>query len=213
MGLRLDHRQLRGLRGDAEVEPRGHRRHLEVRVRAEQHLRDDLLHPGGAGLLVGRDDDVVGAKPEIVPDRRIEVMIVQLSGLARSNDAFGHGPVTDGLRLTGATSVFSRDSRQVAGPTLTHLAVRCGTCGGSKDGSSPRVGAAPRHRSERCFGATFGVGGKRRFRHGKRGLRGPHLRRAEDARRNYAERMGESRRVAPESLIDTKRIGGPSRLC
>src|SRR5918994_2138382 len=88
--LCLHHRQLYFLRRDAEVQPRGHLRYLDLGVRTEQQLRDDLLHPGRAGLGVGRDDAVVVAEAEIVPDRRVEVVVVQLSGLCWPSDRLGH---------------------------------------------------------------------------------------------------------------------------
>jgi hypothetical protein len=100
--LRLHHRQLHLLRGNAQVQPRGHLGHLELRVRPQQHLGDDLLHPGRAGLGVGRDDDVVVAEPEVVPDRRIEVVVVQLPRLCWPNDSFGHGLFTN--RFAAATA-------------------------------------------------------------------------------------------------------------
>src|SRR3546814_7243135 len=49
----------------------------------EDQLPDDLLDPGRARLGVGCDDNVVVAEPEVVPDRRIEVMIVEFPGLLR----------------------------------------------------------------------------------------------------------------------------------
>ena len=62
-------------------------------VRAvEDQLADDLLGPGGAGLGVGGDDDVVVAEDEVVPDRRVEVVVVQLARLARPDRGGGvHG--------------------------------------------------------------------------------------------------------------------------
>src|ERR687898_2645579 len=88
--LRLYHRQLYFLRRDAEVQPRGHLRYLDLGVRTEQQLRDDLLHPGRAGLGVGRDDAVVVAEAEIVPDHRVEVVVVLLSGLCWTSNRLGH---------------------------------------------------------------------------------------------------------------------------
>ena len=52
-------------------------------VGRERELGDDLLGPGGAGLGVSGDDDVVVAEAEIVPDGGIEVMVVKLPGLRR----------------------------------------------------------------------------------------------------------------------------------
>ena len=43
---------------------------LEPLGAVEDQLADDLLHPGGAGLAVGGDDDVVVAEREVVPDGR-----------------------------------------------------------------------------------------------------------------------------------------------
>src|SRR5262249_23457232 len=52
----------------------------------KHELADDLLQPGRARLRVAGDDDVVVAELEVVPDRRIEVMIVQFAGLPRPGD-------------------------------------------------------------------------------------------------------------------------------
>jgi hypothetical protein len=69
--------------GDAEVEPGGHLGNFKGGVRAEEELRHDLLGPGGAGLGVSSDDYVVVAEAEVVPDRGIEVVVVELPGLRR----------------------------------------------------------------------------------------------------------------------------------
>jgi hypothetical protein len=46
-------------------------------------LAYDLLHPGGAGLAVGGDDDVVVAELQVVPDGGVEMVIVHLAPLLR----------------------------------------------------------------------------------------------------------------------------------
>ena len=71
-------------RGNAQVEPGREFADRGMVFALEDELRDDLLHPGGAGLAVGGNDDVVIAEGEVVPDRRIEMMVVQLARL--------HGP-------------------------------------------------------------------------------------------------------------------------
>jgi hypothetical protein len=76
VGLRLHHRQLDLLRASAEIDPGGDLGHLEVGIRTEEHLGYDLLGPGGTGLGVAGDDDVVVAKAEVVPAGRIEVVVV-----------------------------------------------------------------------------------------------------------------------------------------
>ena len=97
VGLRLHHKQLDPLGGDAQVEPGGDLGDLEVWVRAEQQLRDDLLGLGGATLGVAGDDNVVLAEAEGVPDRRVEVVVVQLPGLLRPDRRFGRGFRRSGL--------------------------------------------------------------------------------------------------------------------
>ena len=59
-------------RRQAEIDPGGYiaYRHF-VGFAVEDELGDDLLHPGDAGLGVGREDDVVVAKLKIVPVSRI----------------------------------------------------------------------------------------------------------------------------------------------
>jgi hypothetical protein len=47
----------------------------------EQHLSDDLLHPGRSRLRVRRNHDVVVPEREIVPDRRVEVVRMEFSSL------------------------------------------------------------------------------------------------------------------------------------
>src|SRR5829696_6638853 len=77
------------------------------------------------------------------------------------------------IRPTGAFMaggrVFRADEVLPPQSTIrwTNLAFKCATYSGSKDGGNPHVSATPEYLSERYFGAPFGVGGKRRFRHGK----------------------------------------------
>ena len=56
----------------------------------EEELGDDLLHPGGAGLGVGGDDDVVVAEREVVPDGGVEMVVVELAGLLRPGIVVAH---------------------------------------------------------------------------------------------------------------------------
>ena len=71
-----------------------------VRIAVEEELGHDLLHPGRAGLGVGGDDDVVVAEREVVPDRRVEVMVVQLARLPRPLDVLVHGlPLANAARI------------------------------------------------------------------------------------------------------------------
>ena len=60
---------------DPHVEPGRELRRTggQVAVRKEQ-VRDDRLGPGRAGLVGGRDDDVVFARLEVVPSRAVAVM-------------------------------------------------------------------------------------------------------------------------------------------
>ena len=70
------------------VEPRRHFRDRQVFLAIEDHLADDLLHPGRAGFRPGTDDDVVVTKLEIVPYPRVEESIVDFPRLRRPCDLF-----------------------------------------------------------------------------------------------------------------------------
>jgi hypothetical protein len=76
-------RQLHLLWRHAEVEPGRHGGDLKTLHAVEQKLAHDLLHPGGAGLAVGGDDDVVVAELQVVPDGGVEMVVVQLALLLR----------------------------------------------------------------------------------------------------------------------------------
>jgi len=68
----------------ARVDPaREHPRDLQTRIAIENKLRDDLLHPGRADFCIGRDDVIV-PKGKVVPDCRIEMMIMKFSGFDRT---------------------------------------------------------------------------------------------------------------------------------
>src|ERR1700733_14926900 len=79
--LFINHGQLHLLRGNPKMEPRSHFRERECWIAAEKQLRDDLLHPSGAGLGVGGNHNVVITKLEIVPNGGVEVMAVKLASL------------------------------------------------------------------------------------------------------------------------------------
>ena len=79
MGMCLDERELDLLRRHPQVHPRRHLSHLEIGIAIEQELADDLLHPCRASLRIRTDDDVVVAKLEVVPDRRVHVVVVKLT--------------------------------------------------------------------------------------------------------------------------------------
>jgi hypothetical protein len=83
MGLFLDLRQLDLFGRHAQIQPGRHLRHRQAALAGEDQLADDLLHPSGAGLGVGSDDNVVIAKREIVPDGGIEMMIVKFAPFLR----------------------------------------------------------------------------------------------------------------------------------
>ena len=83
MGLRLDAGQLDLVGWDAEIEPGRHIGHRQAFFAIEQQLADNLLHPGGTGLGVGGDDDVIVAKWKIIPDGGIEMVAFHLSGFFR----------------------------------------------------------------------------------------------------------------------------------
>ena len=83
MRLRLDHRQLDLFRGQAQVHPRGHRAKVQPLGPTENQLAQNLLHPGGAGLGIGAQNDVVIAERKVVPDRAIHVVIMNFACLYR----------------------------------------------------------------------------------------------------------------------------------
>jgi hypothetical protein len=86
MRLPLDGGQLHLLRRHAEIEPGRELGDRNVLGAIEHELGHDLLRPGGARLGVGADDDVVVAELEVVPDGRVEMVIVQLALLLRPMD-------------------------------------------------------------------------------------------------------------------------------
>jgi hypothetical protein len=79
MRLRFDLRQLHLLGRHPQVDPGREFCDRQRRISAEQHLRHDLLHPCGAGLGIGGNDDVVIAEAEVVPDGGIEMMVMQFA--------------------------------------------------------------------------------------------------------------------------------------
>jgi len=104
--LRLNHRQLDLLRRYEKIEPGRHLGNLQALDAVEDELAHDLLHPGGAGLGVGGNNDVAVAELEVVPDGGIEMVVVQLPGLLRPIDRRLCHHIT--LRaLTAAASVPS----------------------------------------------------------------------------------------------------------
>ena len=56
---------------------------FEILLSSEDELGNDLLDPRRSGLGIGRDDDVVVAEDEIVPNGRVKMVIVKLTGLLR----------------------------------------------------------------------------------------------------------------------------------
>ena len=95
MLLRFQRGELHVLGWDAQVEPGRKLLHRKPVAAAEHELAHDLLHPGGAGLGIGGDDDVVVAEAEIVPHRGIEVMVVQLARLLRERESVHDQPSKD----------------------------------------------------------------------------------------------------------------------
>src|SRR5580700_4994619 len=81
--LRLDSWKLDFFWRKPEVDPRRHLRRILLGLSSEEQLRDNLLHPGCAGLGIGRNDNVVVPKLKIVPNSGIDVLVMHLSGLLR----------------------------------------------------------------------------------------------------------------------------------
>ena len=71
-----------------QVYPRRHFSYRQIWIRLEQQLGNELLHPSCPSLGVRRNDDVVIAKLQLVPDRRIKVMVVYLTRLDRPLNVF-----------------------------------------------------------------------------------------------------------------------------
>src|SRR5262249_15161540 len=62
----------------------------------KDELPDDLLRPCGAGLAVGRDDDIVAAEDDVVPDHRVKGWTCDLARLTRhagSEEQLGGTPI------------------------------------------------------------------------------------------------------------------------
>lgn len=57
--------------------------HWHILGAVEDQLADDLLRPGGAGFGIGRNDDIVIAELEIVPDGGIDMMVMEFPRLSR----------------------------------------------------------------------------------------------------------------------------------
>ncbi len=86
MLLRFELRHQRLEREDPHVEPRRAAPGRDAVRRAEQQLADDLLHPRRPGLAERVDDDIVRAKLERVPARRVDDCGLDLASLFRPGD-------------------------------------------------------------------------------------------------------------------------------
>ena len=89
-------------RHDAHVDPGGNVvEGLRGRLILKDQQGDDALHPGGAALHRGTDEDVVVANPDAVPAGTVEVM--KLIGVRALGQCCGHGlpPVADGCYRPG----------------------------------------------------------------------------------------------------------------
>ena len=106
VGLRLERRELHLLRRHAQIEPGRQLGDGDILRAVEQELAHDLLHPGGAGLGIGGDDDVAVAELKVVPDGGIEMVVVQLARLVRLIDRGVRHHITF-LAFTAAASVPS----------------------------------------------------------------------------------------------------------
>ena len=93
MGLAFYSRKLDRLRRDPEVQPRGHFRDWQSGLTIENELADDLLYPCRSGLGVGRYNDVIVTKLEVVPNCGIEMVVVNFPRLRRKLSAVLHGPL------------------------------------------------------------------------------------------------------------------------
>ena len=132
----------------------------------EQQLSQDLLDPGGAGLRIGGDDDVVIAEQEIVPDRRVEVVIVEFARLDRRTDeALDHdqhslgGAAPDGAKGRKVTQEKCPETRirrpaKAKSPRLgaSRHAVICKAC--ASDSGKARETLQARSEGTEIFHAT-----------------------------------------------------------
>ena len=71
--------QFAPLQWDVQVQPVRHFRDRQCLGAFEDQQRDYLLNTGRAGIGVGRVSDVVVEKVGIIPNRRIEMMFVELA--------------------------------------------------------------------------------------------------------------------------------------
>lgn len=83
MRLGLDHGQLDLTRGDPQIDPGADGSGRNVFGAIKDQLADNLLHPCRAGLGIGRDHDIIVAKADVIPERAVKVVIVQVTGLDR----------------------------------------------------------------------------------------------------------------------------------
>ncbi len=90
VGLAFDLGEFHLFRRNAHVEPWRHFRYGKALLAIEDQLAKDLLNPRRPRLGIGRDDDVVVTKLEVVPDRRVEMVIVKFAGFLRHRQ--GHDP-------------------------------------------------------------------------------------------------------------------------
>jgi len=58
------------------VQPGGLRQGVALQIPSKDELTDNLLHPCSSGLGICRDDDIAVAKREIIPDPRIQMVIL-----------------------------------------------------------------------------------------------------------------------------------------
>ena len=78
--------------------------HRQVWRGVKKDLHQDFLHADGAAFRVGRENDVIIPKAEIVPDRRIEMMAMPPSGSATGRKAIWRLLVA-GFGLTNRASL------------------------------------------------------------------------------------------------------------
>ena len=83
MLLGFNHRKFNFLRRNSQIHPWRDICDLKRWIAREQKLRKNLLHPSRARFRVRSNDDVIVSELEIVPDRRIKMVVVQLAGLYR----------------------------------------------------------------------------------------------------------------------------------
>src|SRR5262245_3146092 len=132
-------------RREAKIDPRRKLGNLDGLRSFENQLSDDLLNPGGAGLAVGGDDDIAFAKLEVIPYRRVHVMVVDFAALYWPRGSRWHFHARP-RRAIDSKVMFGHLAQVVAecmGRLWTSLSGRTSSLGQSETPRSVQTGESP----------------------------------------------------------------------